>query len=128
MSCPLELPATEVETWFINLWNHFVIPYLMGTIIAGIEVCVCGWVCVCIGRGEWIDVREWVVETYPWQPSVNVVKLRTLNHEDVGWNHVEYIARYPRIHWMTLSLSCLTAVCPQQNRVMFIKVRSKETE
>jgi len=30
MSCPLELPATEVETWFINLWNHFVIPYLMG--------------------------------------------------------------------------------------------------
>ena len=49
MSCPLELPATEVETWFINLWNHFVIPYLMGTIMAGIEVCGCGWVCVCIG-------------------------------------------------------------------------------
>ena len=40
MSCPVELPATEVETWFINLWNHFVIPYLMGTIMAGIEVCV----------------------------------------------------------------------------------------
>jgi len=42
VSCPLELPATEVETWFINLWNHFVIPYLMGTIMAGIEVCGCG--------------------------------------------------------------------------------------
>ena len=47
----MELPATEVETWFINLWNHFVIPYLMGTIMAGIEVCGCGWVCVCSGRG-----------------------------------------------------------------------------
>jgi len=68
-----------------------------------------------------------VVETYPWQPSVNVVKLRALNPEDVGWNHGECIARYPHIHWMTLSLSFLTAVCPQQNRVMFIKVRSEET-
>ena len=36
---------------------------------------------------DWVDVREWVVETYPWQPSLNVMKLRTLNPEDVGWNH-----------------------------------------
>ena len=36
---------------------------------------------------EWTDVREWVVDTYPWQPSMNVNKLRTLNPEDVGWNH-----------------------------------------
>ena len=27
------------------------------------------------------------METYPWQPSLNVMKLRTLNPEDVGWNH-----------------------------------------
>lgn len=45
MSCPVELSPAEIETWFINLWNHFVIPYLMGTIMAGIEVCVWG------GRG-----------------------------------------------------------------------------
>ena len=38
---------------------------------------------------EWTDVREWVVDTYPWQPSMNVNKLRTLNPEDVGWNHGE---------------------------------------
>ena len=36
---------------------------------------------------EWIDVREFVIETYPWQPSFNVEKLRTLTPEDVGWNH-----------------------------------------
>ncbi len=38
MSCPLEQSSTDLEMWFINLWNHFLIPYLMGTIMAGIEV------------------------------------------------------------------------------------------
>ena len=36
---------------------------------------------------EWVDVREWVIETYPWPSALNVSKLRTLNPEDVGWNH-----------------------------------------
>ncbi len=36
---------------------------------------------------DWIDVREWVLDTYPWQDSMNLNKLRTLNPEDVGWNH-----------------------------------------
>ena len=40
MSCPLQLPAIEIESWFINLWNHFVIPYLMGAVLAGIEVSI----------------------------------------------------------------------------------------
>lgn len=35
----------------------------------------------------WIDVREWVIDTYPWHQSVGVNKLKTLNPEDVGWNH-----------------------------------------
>ena len=47
MSCPLQLPANEIESWFINLWNHFVIPYLMGAVLAGIEVSTCS-VCVCV--------------------------------------------------------------------------------
>ena len=49
MSCPLQLPANEIESWFINLWNHFVIPYLMGAVLAGIEVrvYVCLFVCSC---------------------------------------------------------------------------------
>lgn len=36
---------------------------------------------------EWVDVKEWVVENYPWSSSMNVGKLRTLNPDDVGWNH-----------------------------------------
>lgn len=35
----------------------------------------------------WIDVREWVIDTYPWQQSPGVNKLKTLSPEDVGWNH-----------------------------------------
>ncbi len=38
MSCPLQQSASELEAWFLNLWNYFIIPYLMGTIMAGIEV------------------------------------------------------------------------------------------
>ena len=41
MDCAVDQNRDELETWFINLWNHFVIPYLMGAIMAGIEVCVC---------------------------------------------------------------------------------------
>ena len=43
MACPLGNSASELETWFLSLWNHFIIPYLMGTIMAGIEVGV-AWV------------------------------------------------------------------------------------
>lgn len=39
MACPLNNSTNELETWFLSLWNHFIIPYLMGTIMAGIEVC-----------------------------------------------------------------------------------------
>ena len=48
MNCPLESMSSDIEVWFINLWNHFIIPYLMGTIMAGIEVIVfvCMHTCV----------------------------------------------------------------------------------
>ena len=35
----------------------------------------------------WIDVREWVLDSYPWPHSHSVNKLKTLSPEDVGWNH-----------------------------------------
>ena len=38
MTCYLSQSSSELESWFLNLWNHFIIPYLMGTIMAGIEV------------------------------------------------------------------------------------------
>ena len=43
MNCPLETMSSDIEVWFINLWNHFIIPYLMGTIMAGIEVMISMW-------------------------------------------------------------------------------------
>ena len=38
MDCAVDGNRNELETWFLSLWNHFVIPYLMGAIMAGIEV------------------------------------------------------------------------------------------
>jgi uncharacterized protein (DUF2062 family) len=38
MDCAVDQNWNELESWFINLWNHFIIPYLMGAIMAGIEV------------------------------------------------------------------------------------------
>ena len=54
----------------------------------------------------WTDVREWVIEVYPWQPSMNISKLRTLNPEDVGWNHgecmyIEVAITVIPFHWRT---------------------------
>ena len=50
---------------------------------------------------DWVDVREWVLDTYPWQDSINLNKLRTLNPDDVGWNHGNY-TRYG--HGMVIKL------------------------
>ena len=47
MNCSLEVSSVDMEVWFINLWNHFIIPYLMGTIMAGIEVRNKGPVILC---------------------------------------------------------------------------------
>ena len=69
---------------------------------------------------EWVDVREFVVETYPWQPSVNVMKLRTLNPDDVGWNHGEFELS-KQIHKAFKLFPSLVAVRPVQNRFMLFK-------
>uniref|UniRef100_A0A1X7VNK0 Calponin-homology (CH) domain-containing protein n=2 Tax=Amphimedon queenslandica TaxID=400682 RepID=A0A1X7VNK0_AMPQE len=81
LNCPLDASSDYMEMWFINLWNHFIIPYLMGTIMAGIETYSAD------PTLDWIDVRQWVIETYPWASTINVSKLKTLTPDDVGWNH-----------------------------------------
>ena len=69
---------------------------------------------------EWVDVREFVVETYPWQPSINVMKLRTLNPEDVGWNHGNDLCeRFVRFFYFSALFNA--AVRPQQNRFLLFK-------
>ena len=39
LNCPLNSSPNLIETWFINLWNHFIIPYLTATTLDGIKVC-----------------------------------------------------------------------------------------
>ena len=41
LNCPLNTPPNHIEMWFINLWNHFIIPYLTATTLDGIKVCEC---------------------------------------------------------------------------------------
>lgn len=41
LNCPLNSPLNQIEMWFINLWNHFIIPYLTATTLDGIKVCEC---------------------------------------------------------------------------------------
>jgi len=34
---------------------------------------------------EWIDVRDWVLDTYPWKNSSDMKNLNTVAREDVGF-------------------------------------------
>lgn len=34
---------------------------------------------------EWIDVRDWVLDTYPWKNSLDMKNLNTMTREDVGF-------------------------------------------
>ena len=38
LNCPLNNSLNHIEMWFINLWNHFIIPYLTATTLDGIKV------------------------------------------------------------------------------------------
>ncbi|XP_076022504.1 neuron navigator 1 isoform X2 [Genypterus blacodes] len=56
LSCPVTV--TEFRQWFIDLWNHSIIPYLQEGAKDGIKV-----------RGQkavWEDPVEWVRGTLPW--------------------------------------------------------------
>ncbi|KAM8830446.1 LOW QUALITY PROTEIN: neuron navigator 1 [Synchiropus picturatus] len=56
LSCPVTV--AEIRQWFIDLWNHSIIPYLQEGAKDGIKV-----------RGQkavWEDPVEWVRGTLPW--------------------------------------------------------------
>ncbi|KAJ8258080.1 hypothetical protein GJAV_G00192930 [Gymnothorax javanicus] len=56
LSCPVTIE--EFRTWFIDLWNHSIIPYLQEGAKDGIKV-----------HGQkavWEDPVEWVRDTLPW--------------------------------------------------------------
>ena len=38
LPCPLHLAPYDLENWFISQWNHFIAPYIRGSVMAGVEV------------------------------------------------------------------------------------------
>ena len=68
LNCPLNSPPNHIEMWFINLWNHFIIPYLTATTLDGIKVCECNKGCECV------RIRVITINT-PIQRSVIVILL-----------------------------------------------------
>uniref|UniRef100_A0A8C4YIA0 Neuron navigator 1 n=1 Tax=Gopherus evgoodei TaxID=1825980 RepID=A0A8C4YIA0_9SAUR len=55
LSCPIGIE--DFRTWFIDLWNNSIIPYLQEGAKDGIKVS---------GRTAWEDPVEWVRDTLPW--------------------------------------------------------------
>ena len=37
------------------------------------------------GKVEWIDVKDWMLDTYPWKNSSDMKNLNTVTREDVGF-------------------------------------------
>ncbi|XP_034726523.1 neuron navigator 1 isoform X11 [Etheostoma cragini] len=56
LSCPVTVD--EFRSWFIDLWNHSIIPYLQEGAKDGIKVHG--------QKAEWEDPVEWVRGTLPW--------------------------------------------------------------
>lgn len=76
LSCPLDL--CESQTWFTEIWNFHLAPYLVDAVKEGVQL---------YGRrgGTWADPSTFIRDTYPWpvEPT-NVPSLRQINAEDVG--------------------------------------------
>ena len=61
LSCPID--PTLSQSWFNNLWNYSLAPYLMEAIREGLQL-------YGVKSGtHWEDPTSWVEETYPWSPS-----------------------------------------------------------
>ncbi|XP_051517746.1 neuron navigator 1-like isoform X2 [Myxocyprinus asiaticus] len=56
LSCPVSLP--EFRSWFIDLWNQSIIPYLQEGAKDGVKVHG--------QKAAWEDPVEWVRDTLPW--------------------------------------------------------------
>ncbi|XP_050437600.1 protein sickie isoform X2 [Adelges cooleyi] len=78
ISCPMDPESSQ--TWFTDLWNYSLVPYVMDVVREGIKL---------YGkRSAWKDPTSFVVQSYPWS---NVVR-KTLESfirirpEDVGYD------------------------------------------
>jgi len=81
LSCPMELCA--VSTWFTDLWNYSIIPYLLEAVREGIQTYG--------SRVAWTDPCDWVLDTCPFtlhnqSETSNAPALLHLRPEDVGFD------------------------------------------
>jgi hypothetical protein len=103
LPCPLHLAPQDLEHWFISQWNHFISPYIRGSVMAGVE-----------SRGmpfgaEWKDPKDWVLEGYPWTDSRSKEKLQSITDEDVGLGHGLRISPQTSISASTYAASVVDA-------------------
>ncbi|KAJ8381418.1 hypothetical protein SKAU_G00021960 [Synaphobranchus kaupii] len=79
LSCPMD--SDRSRTWFTDLWNYSLVPYLLEAVREGLQL---------YGkRTVWEDPSKWVIDTYPWssassQPDAQ--PLLQLRPEDVGYD------------------------------------------
>jgi len=70
------MDITKSQTWFTQLWNYSLIPYLREAIKDGLQK---------YGqKSSWEDPTDWLIQTYPW--SLDLADLQHLRAEDVGYD------------------------------------------
>ncbi|CAI6368965.1 unnamed protein product [Macrosiphum euphorbiae] len=78
VSCPMDLETSQ--TWFSDLWNYSLVPYVMDMIREGIRL---------YGkRAAWKDPASFVIQSYPWSSAVhkNIESFIRIRPEDVGYD------------------------------------------
>lgn len=79
LSCPMEVDGSR--TWFIDLWNFSLVPYLLEAVREGLQL---------YGkRAVWEDPSKWVIDSSPWSSSPllqDSQSLLPLRPEDVGYD------------------------------------------
>lgn len=76
LECPLDV--AESQTWFLDLWNNTLAPYMIDAIKEGVQL---------YGKrgNAWTDPCLYIRETYPWPITPSTVpKLKTISAQDVG--------------------------------------------
>ncbi|XP_076803830.1 neuron navigator 3-like isoform X2 [Clavelina lepadiformis] len=68
-SCPMDV--TSAKTWFTDLWNFSVIPYIISAVKQGSKT----------NTNQWTDPTQWVKESWPWPDSCELLSIRP---EDVA--------------------------------------------
>ncbi len=67
-------------SWFIELWNNHIVPFMIEAIKEGVQVYG--------AKISWEDPKSWVISTFPWVTGDNSVlnKLHSIEAQCVGFD------------------------------------------